>query len=240
MVASEAVIRIHPGWPASLRKGSMTRESVIEAMEEGRVVAILRGDFGGRELDIARVLLEEGIRALEVTLNSPGALGAIERLSALMEGRMAVGAGTVLHPEEVEAAARVGTRFIVSPDRNVRVIEKTRELGLVSIPGCLTPSEIREALSAGADAVKIFPAQVVGPAFVKAIRGPLPHVPLVPTGGVTPEAAAAYLQAGAWAVAVGSELLRPESLQEQGIEGLRARARLYRETVLQARGGRGA
>jgi Entner-Doudoroff aldolase len=163
-------------------------------------------------------------------------LGAIERLAARFGARIAVGAGTVLQPVEVERAAEAGASFIVSPNRDTRVIETTKGRGLVSLPGCLTPSEIVEALAAGADAAKLFPAVCLGPAFVRAMRGPLAQARLVPTGGVTPELAREYARAGAWAVGVGSELFNRDALVARDDEWLSARAAAF---VAAMRAGRG-
>jgi Entner-Doudoroff aldolase len=209
----------------------MKSEQVLKQIEAGRIVAILRGDFSGREGEIVRALAESGITAVEVTLNSPGAFDAIGRLAAGFGADIAVGAGTVLTPGEVERAAGAGARFIVSPNRNARVIETTKRLGLVSLPGCFTPSEIVEALEAGADAIKLFPAQCLGLDFLKALRGPLPGVRVIPTGGVTPEVARAYLAAGAWALGVGSELIGKDVLNDGGLERLRLRATDFAEAA---------
>jgi 2-dehydro-3-deoxyphosphogluconate aldolase / (4S)-4-hydroxy-2-oxoglutarate aldolase len=202
----------------------MNSEHAIETIGSGRIVGILRGDFKAREIEIVAALVEAGILAVEVTLNSPDALASIGRLAGRFGTRIAVGAGTVLKPEEVQRAAEAGASFIVSPNRDLRVIEETRRCDLVSIPGCLTPSEVIEAFEAGAHAIKLFPATCVGPAFVRALRGPLPHARLVPTGGVTPESARDYLGAGAWAVAAGSELVSPDAITSGGLDRLRARA----------------
>jgi 2-dehydro-3-deoxyphosphogluconate aldolase / (4S)-4-hydroxy-2-oxoglutarate aldolase len=215
-------------------KIEMTSEQVIERIESGRIVAILRGDFSGREVEIVEALVESGITAVEATLNSPGAFDSIKRLATRFGSRIAVGAGTVLRPEEVERAAGAGARFIVSPNINAKVIEVTKRSGLISLPGCFTPSEIVEALGAGADAAKLFPAQSLGPGFIKAIRGPLPNVRTIPTGGVTPEAARDYIDAGAWALGVGSELIGKGVLNDAGFESLRRRAADF---VKAARGG---
>ena len=209
----------------------MRLEQVIEQIEAGRIVAILRGDFGGREEEIVDALVESGIKAVEATLNSPGAFDSIGRLAATFGSRIAVGAGTVLRPEEVERAADAGASFIVSPNLDPKVIEVTKRLGLVSAPGCFTPSEIVVAMGAGADAVKLFPAQCLGPDFIKAMRGPLPNVRLIPTGGVTPEAARGYIAAGAWALGVGSELIGKDVMNDEGFESLRRRASDFAEAV---------
>jgi Entner-Doudoroff aldolase len=203
---------------------TMKPEQTLGQIEKGRLIAILRGGFSGFEEEIVAVMIEAGITAVEVTLNSPGALGSIKMLAGRFGARTAVGAGTVLKPRDVERAADAGAQFIVSPNRNLEVIETTKRLGLVSLPGCFTPSEIVEALDAGADAVKLFPAVCLGVSFVKALRGPLPDIRVVPTGGVDPEAAHQYLTAGAWAVGVGSELIGKDLKWPGGLEKLRARA----------------
>jgi Entner-Doudoroff aldolase len=202
-------------------------QKVLDAIEATRVVAIMRGDFRGHEKEVVEVLFDAGIRAVEVTLNSPAALSAIEFLAARFGSNMAIGAGTVLKPGEVEQAASAGARFIVSPNRDVRVIETTKRFDLVSIPGCFTPSEIVEAMHAGADATKIFPANLLGPAFVRAMLGPLSDMRMVPTGGVTPEIANEYISAGAWAVGVGSELISEDALLPRGLDALRERAAAF-------------
>jgi len=200
---------------------------VLELIGDGRIVAILRGGFDGRETEIVELLADTGITAVEVTLNSPDALGMIAALAERFGDRLAIGAGTVLTPEEVERVADAGGQFIVSPNRDLRVIARTKQLGLASLPGCFTPSEVVEALAAGADAIKLFPVQPLGVDFVRAIQGPLPGIRLVPTGGVTPEMAQRYFAAGAWAVGVGSELLNRELAAEPDLVTMRSRARYY-------------
>jgi 2-dehydro-3-deoxyphosphogluconate aldolase / (4S)-4-hydroxy-2-oxoglutarate aldolase len=202
-------------------------ETTMGFIETGRVIAIMRGDFGGFEEEIVAAVVEAGLRAVEVTLNSPNAFGSIERIAARFGSMTAVGAGTVLRPDEVERAVEAGAQFIVSPNRDKRVIEATKRLNLVSLPGCFTPSEIVESLSAGADAVKLFPASSLGVTFVKALHGPFPDLRVVPTGGVTPDAAREYLAAGVWAVAAGSELIGKDVITQGGLERLRARAAAF-------------
>lgn len=202
----------------------MTETEVIQTIERGRIIAILRGDFQQREVEIVSILADAGVTAVEMTLNSPGAIEGISRLSRHFGSRLAVGAGTVVRVDQVMKIADIGARFVVSPNRNVAVIRATKQRGLVSIPGCFTPSEVLEAVDAGADAAKLFPAGSLGPGFVKAIRGPIPDVRLVPTGGVDAESASLYLRAGAWALGVGSELVSADAVGSGGLERLQARA----------------
>jgi len=209
----------------------MNQERIIKQIETGRIVAILRGDYGEMIEEIVSVLAQSGITAVEVTLNSPDAAGSINRLAKRFGSSLSVGAGTVLKPEEVERVAGEGGQFIVSPNRDVRVIETTKRLGLVSLPGCFTPSEIVEALNAGADAAKLFPANSLGPAYVKAVRAPLGDIRIVPTGGVTPESAADYLLAGAWALGVGSELVGADVKTAGGLQRLGEHAAAFVTSV---------
>jgi Entner-Doudoroff aldolase len=205
----------------------MQSDQILKTIERGRIIAILRGDFQSREVEIVSALLQSGITAVEVTLNSADPFAAISRLAEKFANRMAVGAGTVLRPDQVARAADSGATFIVSPNRNPAVISATKQRGLVSIPGCFTPSEIIEAFDAGADAAKLFPAVALGTAFVKAIRGPLGNVRLVPTGGIDPDLARQYIASGAWAIGVGSELVGPDALAPGGIDRVALRAKLF-------------
>lgn len=205
----------------------MKLEQIFSQIEAGRVIAILRGDFGGREHEMVAAMIEGGLTAVEVTLNSPNALDKIARLAASFGEQCAVGAGTVLHTSEVHQVAEAGGTFIVSPNCDARVIATTKQLGLCSFPGAFTPTEIVAAMQAGADAVKVFPATTLGPGYIKAVRAPLPHLRLVPTGGVTPELARTYLQVGAWAVGIGSELTGPEILRDQSFVTLRERTSAF-------------
>lgn len=202
-------------------------QQTIQRIEAGKIIAILRGDFVGREEDIVAAMISGGLTAVEVTLNSRDAFAAINRLAKRFGSEMAVGAGTVLTPNEVLRAADAGAQFIVSPNRNIAVIEQTKKLDLVSLPGCFTPSEVVEAVNAGADAAKLFPATSLGPAFVKALRGPLPQIRTVPTGGVTAELACEYFAAGAWAIGAGSELIGKDLFAESGLEKLRQRTSAF-------------
>ncbi len=206
-------------------------DHVMERVSAGKIIAILRGDFRGLEDAIAAVLLESGLAAMEVTLNSPGAFDSIRRLSEQFGTRLAIGAGTVLQPDDVGRVADAGGQFVVSPNGNPLVIRETKRRGLASFPGCFTPSEIVAALEAGADAAKVFPAQCLGIGFIKAIRGPFPTVRLIPTGGVTAEAAREYWAVGAWAVGVGSELLGRDVSSDAGLVELRRRALNYAAEV---------
>ena len=175
-----------------------------------RVITILRGDFRDTISRLAHMLADAGITAVEATLNSTDPLHLIKTLIDEIGDRAVIGAGTVLTPDDVSRVADIGAQFIVSPNFNATVVAQTKKRNLVSIPGCFTPTEVVAALDAGADAIKLFPATHLGPSYIKALRGPLDTVRLVPTGGVTPELAREYRTAGAWAIGVGSELITPD------------------------------
>ena len=179
--------------------------SAIDRIRAERVVAILRrvADLDAR----VEALVEAGIGVVEITLDAPDALAAIERTRA--RGDVAVLAGTVRRPEQVDAAAAAGAEAIVSPGFCPEVMVRARELGLPAIPGALTPTEIEAAWSAGAALVKLFPAGLGGPRYVRDVLAPLADVPLLVTGGVDADNARAFLDAGAVAVGIGSGLDDP-------------------------------
>jgi 2-dehydro-3-deoxyphosphogluconate aldolase / (4S)-4-hydroxy-2-oxoglutarate aldolase len=171
------------------------------------IIAIVRGDYAAHIGELSAALYAGGVRVMEVTLNSPGALDMIAALAAQWTGRMLIGAGTVLTVAQVDAAATAGAAFCVSPDTFAPVVERAAGLGLEPIPGAFTPSEIRTAARAGARFVKLFPAMPAGPAYLSQLRAPLDDVLFVPTGGVDEGNLAAFVRAGAVAAGVGSSLV---------------------------------
>jgi 2-dehydro-3-deoxyphosphogluconate aldolase/(4S)-4-hydroxy-2-oxoglutarate aldolase len=180
----------------------------LERLAAVPLVAILRASDAGRFLDVGRVLYEAGVRGIEVTLTSEGALEAFGRLREELPGDALLGVGTVRSVADAELAAAAGAGYLVAPDLRPEVVGWAVERGLPVVPGALTPTEVAAAWAAGATAVKVFPVSAVGgPAYVKAVRAPLPEAPLVPTGGVGIDDIGAYLDAGAAAVGLGSPLL---------------------------------
>jgi 2-dehydro-3-deoxyphosphogluconate aldolase / (4S)-4-hydroxy-2-oxoglutarate aldolase len=169
-----------------------------------RLIGIVRFHEGGDVSGAVDALVRGGVEVLEVTIDTPGALAAVERAAG--EGRT-VGVGTIVTAEQVNACAAAGARFVVSPGLRVDVVERALEVGLEPIPGFYTATELLAAQAAGARATKLFPASVGGPAYLRALRGPFPNVAIVPTGGVRIDEIKAYLNAGATAVALGGELV---------------------------------
>ena len=179
----------------------MLESTVLEA---GSLVGIVRFHEGGDVSGTMAALVRGGIEQVEVTIDTPGALAAVAEAAG--EGRT-VGVGTVVDSEQVRAAAAAGARFVVSPGLVPDVIETALELGLEPVPGVFTATEIIAATAAGARVMKLFPASCGGPSYLRALRGPFPTIPIIPTGGVRIEDVQAYLDAGATVIALGSELV---------------------------------
>jgi 2-dehydro-3-deoxyphosphogluconate aldolase / (4S)-4-hydroxy-2-oxoglutarate aldolase len=210
--------------------------SFLEQLAVVPVVAILRAGDAGRFLEVGRVLYEGGVRAIEVTLTSRGALEAFGRLREELPGDALLGVGTVRSAADADRALDVGATYLVAPDFRPEMVAFAVERGIPVVPGALTPTEVAAAWAAGATAVKVFPVSAVGgPGYVKAIRAPLPEVPLVPTGGVGVDDVGAYLAAGAVAVGIGSPLLGDAGDPDGDLAGLADRAR---RAVAATRAGR--
>jgi 2-dehydro-3-deoxyphosphogluconate aldolase / (4S)-4-hydroxy-2-oxoglutarate aldolase len=205
--------------------------TVLQVILEYKIVAILRGIDPDQVLDIAGALQQGGVRLLEITLNSPDALKVITRVSAAMGDLLCVGAGTVLDAKEAKSAVEAGARFILSPSLDLATIQQTRQLGAVSIPGAFTATEILTAWRNGADIVKVFPASVGVPYF-RDLRGPLPHIPLMPTGGINLDNIRDFQKAGAVAYGIGSALARREPrLSDEYLEDLKEKAAAYVQAI---------
>ena len=188
------------------------REQVLDWIERYKIIAIVRGAEPAQCAAVAGALYEGGIRLMEVTYDQRRSESwqktaeVIGELSRSYEGKMFVGAGTVTTEDLVELTAKAGGSFIISPDTDLDVIRRTRELGLVSMPGALTPSEIKTAYKAGADFVKVFPLGEMGPGYLKAIRAPLSHIKMTAVGGINEKNLKEYLEAGACGAGIGGNL----------------------------------
>ncbi|MQA28076.1 MAG: bifunctional 4-hydroxy-2-oxoglutarate aldolase/2-dehydro-3-deoxy-phosphogluconate aldolase [Micromonosporaceae bacterium] len=172
-----------------------------------RLVAILRAPSAARFPQVAEALAAAGVTCVEFTLNSAGCLDALRAARRRLPDTVALGVGTALTPEQVRQAHDAGAQFVVSPNVDVDVIDSAVRLGLPCFPGAFTATEVVAAWRAGATAVKIFPASAVGPSYLSYLRGPLPDVPMLPTGGIGIDDVAAYLRAGAIGVGLGGPLL---------------------------------
>lgn len=212
------------------------RQSVVSPIEEAGVVAVIRIREAGRLRSIVDALIEGGVRVLEVTMTVPGAIDLIRDLSASLPAGFLLGAGTVL---DVATASRVidaGARFVVSPVFKPGLIDVCHKRDTAALPGCFTPTEILTAWESGADLVKVFPATALGPTFFKDVKGPLPDVKLIPTGGVTLDNAGDWIRAGAAAVGVGTALLDARAIAAGDYRVLTANAARIMAGVKAARG----
>lgn len=224
-----------PDDPDPNRADRLDRPAIPDGLLAGGVVAIGRRLGAARVAEIAAGLAAGGVGAFEITLNEPEAeaLGAIEAAARLAPAGMVIGAGTVLTIEAAGRAIDAGATFLVMPHTDPALVAWAVSRGVPAFPGAATPSEVLVGWRAGAAAVKLFPASVVGPGFLRELRGPFPEIPIVPTGGVTAETAGAYIRAGAVAVGLGSWLIGDGSA-----DAIADRARLVVRAVADARADR--
>lgn len=215
----------------------MNKEEQLKFMLDHGLVAIVRVKEPAELVHIAEAIEAGGVRVIEFTMNTPNALDAISQLARERGDRILLGAGTVLDPETGRAALLAGAQFLVAPNLNPAVIELARRYSKIVVPGAFTPTEIVSAWECGADIVKVFPATIGGPQYIKDILGPLPHIRLLPTGGVKLDNIPAFIAAGACAVAVGSNLTDPKLIKAGDWAGLTELARRYAQAVQQARLG---
>lgn len=201
---------------------------ILRSILDTGIIAIVRLSVSGPTEGIVSALIEGGIRVIEFPLTNPGAVDTIHETSVRVGDDALIGAGTVLSADTAREVIEAGAQFIVSPSTHLAVIEATHALNKVSIPGAYTPTEIVTALDMGADLVKLFPANQLGPEYVKAIKAPLPDAPIVPTGGVRPENVAAYVRAGACAVAVGAGLVSDTRAIAEDYQAIRDAAATFR------------
>jgi len=186
----------------------MSAITLTAAMDQLPLVAILRGIIPEQVIEIANVIKEAGFRVIEVPLNSPEPYASIHALSECMGDEVLIGAGTVLDMEQVDRVSAAGGRIIISPNVNTDVIGYSKEQGLYSLPGFYTPTEAFAAIRAGADALKMFPADTLGPRGLKAMSAVLPSIPVLPVGGVSADSMSDFIQAGARGFGLGSGLYK--------------------------------
>jgi len=184
------------------------RHQTLQALKDTGVVAVIRADKAEDLVDVGRALRQGGVQFIEITMTVPGALAVIERATAaLQHDDVYIGAGTVLDSETARLAILAGANYVVSPVFRPDVVAMCSRYSVAVMPGAMTPTEVLNAWEAGADVVKIFPAGVGGPQFFKDLKGPFPHIEIMPTGAVNRETAPAFIKAGACAVGVGGELV---------------------------------
>jgi 2-dehydro-3-deoxyphosphogluconate aldolase/(4S)-4-hydroxy-2-oxoglutarate aldolase len=208
----------------------------MQQIKKVGLVPVLRAPSAEIAVAAAQAIEKGGVPVVEVTMTVPGAIEVIREMVKSSQGRVLVGAGTVLDPETARACMLVGAQFVVSPSLNVKTIEMCRRYGVPVIPGALTPTEVVTAWEAGADVVKVFPCSAVGgPKYLAALKGPLPQIDLIPTGGVSLATAADFLAAGAFALGVGGDLVDTKAIAEGKPEVVTESARKYLAIVERAR-----
>lgn len=216
----------------------MKKEAVLSAIVEIGIVPVIRTESAESAIRAIEAIYRGGIRVAEITMTVPGAIRALEKVADEFGDRIILGAGTVLDPETVRACMLAGAEFFVTPSLNLKTIEMAKRYSKLIFPGALTPTEVVSAWEAGADAVKIFPANAVGGAkYIKSLRGPFPQIEMIPTGGVNLETIGDFLKAGACACGVGSELVDGGTIKAGKYEVFEERAREYLAAVARARGG---
>jgi 2-dehydro-3-deoxyphosphogluconate aldolase/(4S)-4-hydroxy-2-oxoglutarate aldolase len=209
----------------------------VQEIKQRGVIAVIRGATPDTIIPIAEALKAGGVTALEITMETPKALSIIEKISDEFGPEILAGAGTVLDPETARAAILSGAKFIFSPAVKKETIEMAKRYDIISVPGAFTPTEILNAFEYGADLIKVFPASVLGPGYFKSIAGPLPQIPLMPTGGIDVQNTGAFIKAGAIAVGVGSTLVQAGmKVTEDEMLHLTERAERFHREVEKARG----
>src|SRR3954469_23256475 len=215
----------------------MSRSLQLQRVLDAGIVAVVRAPDPAGLVEVIRALAAGGVTVAEVTLTVPNALDVVREAKKALGNSVLLGAGTVLDVETCRAALLAGAEFIVAPTLNLDVIRLCRRYDKLVMPGAFTPTEVLAAWEAGADIVKVFPADVVGPAFFKALRGPLPQVKLMPTGGVDLNTAGEFLKAGAVCLGVGGQLVDPKLVAAGDYARITATAKQYVEIVKRHRAG---
>jgi 2-dehydro-3-deoxyphosphogluconate aldolase/(4S)-4-hydroxy-2-oxoglutarate aldolase len=214
----------------------MSRDSTLKRILDGGVIAVVRAPSGAELVPVVQALADGGVTAVEITFTVPNALEVIGEVRQSLGDRVVLGAGTVLDPETARAALLAGAEYIVSPALNLDVIRLCRRYNKAVMPGAFTPTEVLTAWENGADIVKIFPADVGGPNYLKSLRGPFPQIRVMPTGGVDLTTAEAFLRAGACCLGVGSQLVDPKAVAQKDFARLTELARQYAALVQRVRG----
>jgi 2-dehydro-3-deoxyphosphogluconate aldolase/(4S)-4-hydroxy-2-oxoglutarate aldolase len=218
----------------------MNKPEVLAVIREIGLVPVLRAESGGQALALASAIAAGGVTVLEVTMTVPGAIRVMRKLVE-EQPEILIGAGTVLDPETARMCILEGAQFVVSPALNIKTIEMCHRYGVAVLPGALTPTEIVTAWEAGADVVKIFPASALGGAkYLKSVKAPLPQVEMIPTGGVSQATATEFLEAGAFALGVGADLVNPKTIADGHPELITENAAKYLAIVRRFRESRTA
>jgi 2-dehydro-3-deoxyphosphogluconate aldolase/(4S)-4-hydroxy-2-oxoglutarate aldolase len=214
----------------------MTKQELLAKIAEVGLVPVVRAQGPDEAMKVVDAIREGGVPVLEITMTVPGAIGVMEQLARKFGDDVLLGAGTVLDPETARACILAGARFVVSPALNLATIEMCRRYSVAVLPGALTPTEVVAAWQAGADVVKVFPCGALGGAsYIKSLKAPLPHVEMIPTGGVSVKTAADFIKAGSLALGVGADLVDTKAIREGNAKLVTEKAREYVRIVQEAR-----
>lgn len=214
---------------------ALSRENVVTEIERAGVVAVIRTKNEAAVRAIVDAIIAGGVRILEITMTVPGAATLIKELSDDLGNTCILGAGTVIDKDSAKRVIEAGASFVVSPTYDPQVVSLCHNHKIAVIPGCFSPTEILSAWKAGADIVKVFPAGNVGPQYLRDLKGPLPQIKLMPTGGVTIENSSTWIRAGAVAIGIGTALLDPKAIADGDYFRLTTNARQLRESIDTAR-----
>ena len=215
----------------------MEKKGVFDRIVAEGLVPVIRVTSAAEAIDVADAIKVGGCSVIEITMSVPGAIDVIKELTKKYGDSIIMGAGTILDPETGRAALLAGAQFIVAPTLNLELIRLAHRYSAVVIPGAMTPTEILTAWEAGADMVKVFPAaQLGGPEYIKALRGPMPQILYVPTGGVSLQNAGAFIKAGATALGAGGELVDKKAMKEKKFNIISDNTRAFLKAIKDARG----
>lgn len=214
----------------------MNKQAILNYMTQHGIVAVVRADSADGLTRIVEAIMEGGVRCIEVTMTTPGALNCIETASKNLAGAdVSIGVGSVLDAETVRLAVLAGAQYVASPITSREVIDMAHRYGKPVMPGAFTPTEIYNAWLMGGDVIKVFPASCGGLDYIKAVRAPLPQIPLIPTGGVDLDNLADFVKAGVTLIGAGGNLVSKKLIEAKDYKGLTENARRYTEAFMQAR-----
>jgi 2-dehydro-3-deoxyphosphogluconate aldolase/(4S)-4-hydroxy-2-oxoglutarate aldolase len=213
----------------------MNKAEVLEKVKELGLLAVIRGPSPELTIKMVEALVAGGVLGIEITYSTPKAEEVVRTLSKMYENRIVLGMGTLTKPEQAHTAKEAGANFLVSPVCETRLVKSMAESGLLSMAGALTPTEVLQAYNLGSDVVKVFPGSLGGPAYIKALKGPFPYIPMMPTGGVSAGNVAEWFSAGVVAVGAGSELCPPQLAKDGKFEEISRRAAEFVQIVNSSR-----
>ena len=209
----------------------MNREEIVDRILEEVVIAVVRVENPDKLLSIVQAIYSGGIRVIEITMTIPNAFQMIRKLDLEFNGNILIGVGSVLTAKDAELAIKAGAKYVVSPILDTEIINIAHKYDVPAIPGCFTPTEIYNAYKEGADLIKIFPANITGKEFIKAVKVPIPNLKLIPTGGVSLTNVKDWLEAGASAVGIGSSLLDKQAIRNNNYEKLKYNAEVVMNEI---------